>query len=823
MRNANIFNPSGTSDVFNLELSRAVLGMIAFLTPFSPLLRAEIMPPEVRAVLEEHCYTCHGPEKQKSKIRFDTLSTDLLKDRAAAETWHDALDVIQLGEMPPEDEPPLSSEERAILTGWIQGEIDEVIAALSSTSGRVVVRRLNRFEYQNTMVDLLGVDLDYFSNLPPDSVSEEGFKNNGASLTMSPLQLEFYLDAARKGLRHAIVKGEPPEIHRHQSVETTNDKKGEFSNRLGRGNAFVARMKDFPDQGEFEIRVRARAELVEGKGFPRMKVRFGYRADTQAPAEDVGIVDVVSEDGTDFVFKQRIERFPIQSRSQSKFPGMMAWITNEYDDGEKFNSFETVEREVGNKKKVKKVKVYVEDPDFPKIVVESFEFIAPVFASWPPKYHEAILFESPLRKTDESGYAAQVIGRFMERAFRRPVEKVEVDVLMRYFGGIRPTVDHFETAIREVLAMVLVSPDFLFLVEPGGEQKRSLSDYELASRLSYFLWSTMPDSTLLERADLGQLSDPSVLKEEVARLLQDGRAERFVTQFTNQWLDLGSVDRVAVNPEYYEDFDVSLKAEMQEETRAFFSEILRRDLSALNFLDSDFIVVNEALSRHYGLEQWPRGSAFETVELNSNDPRGGLLTQAAILLGNSTGEDSHPILRAVWLRERLLDDPPAPPPPNVPDLNGESPDMARLSVKQQLEAHRKDPSCADCHRGIDPWGVAMENFDAIGQWRDHIRRKLPNVKKKEAWEELPVDATAELPGGTEVSGMVELKTYLLEQKKEQFARALTSRMTSYALGRSLEFTDEEAIDEMASDFAASDFRLNYLINRIVASELFSTK
>lgn len=826
MRSTSIINLSGTLDALNSLPARGALGLIALLILLSPLLQAETLPPEVRAVLEEHCYKCHGPEKQKSKIRFDTLSTNLIKDRAAAETWHDALDVIHLGEMPPEDEPPLSSEERTVLTGWIQGQIDEVVAALSSTSGRVVVRRLNRFEYQNTMVDLLGVDLDYFSNLPPDSVSSEGFKNNGASLTMSPLQLEFYLDAARKGLRHAIINGDAPEIHRHQSSETTTDKKGDFSNRVGRGNAFVARMENFPDEGEFEIRVRARAELVEGKGFPRMKVRFGYRADTQAPAEDVGMVDVVSEEVTEFVFRQRIERFPIQSRGQSKFPGMMAWITNEYDDGEKFESIQTVEKEVENEKKAKKakkVKIYVEDPDFPKVVVESFEFIAPVYSSWPPNYHEEILFESPLRNTNESEYVTAVITRFMERAFRRSVEKGEVDVLMSYYRKIRPTVDRFEIAIREVMAMVLVSPEFLYLVEPGGEEKRSLSDYELASRLSYFLWSTMPDSALFEKAEAGQLSDSEVLKAEVARLLRDPRAGRFVTQFTNQWLDLGSVDRVAVNPEYYEDFDVLLKAEMQEETRAFFSEILCRDLSALNFLDSDFIVVNESLSRHYGLEKGPRGSTFESVKLSHDDPRGGLLTQASIMLGNSTGEDSHPILRAVWLRERILDDPPAPPPPNVPELNGESPDMARLSVRQQLEAHREDPSCADCHRGIDPWGVAMENFDAVGKWRDQIRRKVPNAKKRESWEELPVDATSELPGGIEVNGMSELKKYLVDQKREQFARALTSRMTSYALGRSLEFTDEEAIDEIASDFAASDFRLNYLINRIVESELFSTK
>lgn len=785
-------------------------------------LRAEGLPEDVRGVLEKHCFACHGPEKQKSKIRFDTLSTDLIQDRAAGETWHDALDAIHLGEMPPEDEPPLSSEERRLLTGWIQNQIDEAVAALKSTGSRVVIRRLNRVEYQNTMVDLLGVDLDYISNLPPDSVSKEGFQNNGAALTMSPLQLEYYLESARKGLRHAIVTGSEPEIHSHISKETAADKRGNFSNRVGRANAFVARMEEFPDNGEFEIRVRARAELVEGKGYPRMKVRFGYRADTQTPAEDVGMVDVVSEEPTEFVFRQRIERFPIQSRTQSKYPGMLAWVTNVYDDGEEFASLQDPPPPKDKKKK-RKAKVYVEDPNFPKIVIESFEFVAPVHSSWPPQHHREILFESSSRSKDERAYAAEVVSKFMERAFRRPVKEEEVALFLRFFEKIRPTVDQFETAISETLAMVLISPEFLYLVEPGGEEKRDLSEFELASRLSYFLWSTMPDEALLKKARDGKLSNPAIRKKEIARMLKDPRSERFVTQFTNQWLDLSSVDRVAVNPEYYEDFDVSLKVEMQKETRAFFSEILRKDLSALNFLESDFVMVNEPMARHYGISDGPRGTAFERTSLAGADSRGGLLTQASILLGNSTGEDSHPILRAVWLRERLLDDPPAPPPPNVPELNGESPDMAKLSVKQQLEAHREDPSCADCHKGIDPWGVAMENFDAIGQWREKIRRKDLVKKRRIEWEEIPVDAKANLPDGEIVQGMADLKQYLVEQKSEAFARALTARMTSYALGRDLEFTDEEIVDKVAEDFVTHDFRLSYLIQRIAGSELFFRK
>ena len=784
--------------------------------------------------MEQHCYGCHGPDKKKSDVRLDTLSTDLVVDRAAAETWHDALHALQLGEMPPEDEEPLTQEKREILSGWIQHKIDAAVAKMDSTGGRVVLRRLNRVEYQNAMVDLLGVDLDYGKNLPPESVSAEGFLNNGAVLSMSPLQLEYYLESARNGLRRAIVVGDEPEVFAHNSSETVADKgRGvQFSNRLGRQGTFVARIPEFPDEGEIEIRVKARAELVAGKGFPRMHLRFGYRADTQAPAEDVDSVDVVSEELQEFVFRRRIEAFPIQSRSQSKYPGMLTWISNVYDDGVDWEAEqkaaaknkEVVKSSTKKDKNKKKNKAApVEDPNFPKIVIESFEFIAPIYAVWPPEHHRKIL--PPREQEDvqnEEQYAQRVIEEFMRRAYRRPVSDEEVNVVLRFFDKVRPSADSLEEAMREALAMVLVSPDFLYLVEPGGKEKRRLNDFEFASRLSFFLWSTSPDDVLMAAARNGDLRQPEVLKNQVERLLDDARSARFVEHFTSQWLDLGGVDRVAVNPEYHEDFNNDLKPSLKAETVAFFGEVLRSNLSALNFLDSDFAMLNRPMSDHYGIENGPRGMDFEKVSLQAEHRRGGLLSQASILLANSTGEDSHPILRAVWLRDRLLDDPPPPPPPDVPDLNAESPDMAKLSVRQQLEIHRKDAACADCHRGIDPWGIAMQNYDAIGQWREVIRRKQPGGKR-DAWNEFEVDATAELPGGVEVDGLESLKAYLIESRSEQFARALTVRLSSYALGRSLEITDEKEVDAMTAAFVANDYRLRDLIHQLVGSELFDTK
>ena len=612
-------------------------------------------------------------------------------------------------------------------------------------------------------------------------------------------------------------------------TESDRDKgQGNWTNRLGNSGKFVAKLEDFPYEGEYLVRVKARAELVEGAAFPRLKVTFGFRADTQTPFRDLGIVDVTDEETQVFEFRGRMEQLPLQSKTQSKYPGQLIWLTNEFDDGVKRPASRQIEEEVESKnkkgkitKKKRKRTEWIEYEEVPKIVIESVEYMSPVSESWPPEHHNRILIPSPKRETGELVYAEEVVSNFMRRAYRRPVEDAEVQSMLRLFAKVRPTVGSFEEAIRETLAMVLVSPDFLYLVEPesgNGKGKAKLTDHELASRLSYFLWSTMPDERLFDLAETGKLREQEQLAAEIDRMLADPRAWQFVEQFTDQWLDLAAIDRVAVNPEYYPDWDNALKPSMRDETRHFFAEVLRNDLSALNFLDSDFAMLNEPLARHYGIENGPRGGRFERVELNGAKARGGLLAQASVLLGNSTGEDSHPILRAVWIRERLLDDPPADPPPNVPELDSENPDFAKLPVRKQLEVHRNDPACNDCHRGIDPWGIALEHFDAVGLWRDEILRK---TGKKTVTQ--PVEAESELPDGRVISGIDELKQYLVEKRRDQFARAIVSRLTGYSLGRSIEFTDEPAIDDLTAQFETADYRLRPLIHAIVQSELFQSK
>lgn len=778
---------------------------------------------DVKPILLRRCVGCHGPDDVNGDVRLDTLSTDLVKDSAAAETWHDVLNVLNLGEMPPKDETQLTRSERDVLAGWVTRQIEHAIQVRRSTGGQVVIRRLNQTEYRNTMRDLLGLDLKYGQNLLPDSPGEDGFTNNGSALQMSALQLESYLESARSAMSRAIVTVEQPAVVDVTQTETTTDKiKGNWTNILGRSGTFVFRSTEFPDEGDFLIRVRARAVLPDKAPYPQLRVVLGYRADTQTPSEEVGIREVTSTDFQDYEFRGRLETFPLQSRTQSKYPGLLLWLDNAYSDGKPAPKPRqevvetTAEKGKQNKKKQQRT-VWPVDPDFPKIEIESVSFTAPVFETWPPAHHTRILISSDLRTKDPVAYAREVIARFMRRAFRRPATQSEVELMVAYFQEVRPTFATFEAAMRETLTMVLVSPDFLYLVEPSSGKSRKLDDHELASRLSYFLWSSMPDDRLFELADAGELRDPQTLQGEVERLLNDPRSWNFVEQFSDQWLDLAGMNRVAVNPEYYPTFRNEVKPHMRRETQQFFNEVLRSDTSALAFLDSDFVMLNQPMAEHYGLNG-PRGIEFERVALNKGQQRGGLLAQASILLANSTGEDSHAILRGVWIRDRLLNDPPAPPPPNVPNLNQENRDAASLPLKEQLKEHRENEACARCHRGIDPWGIALEEFDAIGLFRDKIQRKAGS--RMLAFD---VDSKATLPDGHEVDGLDDLKAHLLTEKHEEFARTLVSRLLAYSLGRSLELSDHDTVDQLTTQFVKSDYKLRKLIQMIAASDAFDSK
>jgi hypothetical protein len=762
---------------------------------FGATITAEAKPDferEVRPILANHCFDCHGAEKQKGKIRLDTLSLDLVADRRAAETWHEVQNVLQLGEMPPDDEPKLPAKDRRVLLDWLKASIEEANRARKGKGGRVVVRRLNRVEYQNTMRDLLGIDVSYTTDFPPDAVSEDGMRNNGSALQMTPIQLEYYLAAARKAIDRLIVDDSEPRVFNHRFEKSTEKKwvKGiKGSNLAGGKEEFLVRMKkDYPDDGVFAVRLRIRGVVgqEEGARIPHMRLMVGYRPDTLQMRRVLAERDLPSGEWQEFEFVGHLANFPLPVRGQGKFPGLVVSVAA--------------------------------DPG--QVEVEWLEFEGPLFESWPPATHRRILFESDLQERDEPAYVREVVQRFLPRAWRRPVTKGEIDRLVGFFKTRRAESPSFEEAIRETLVLALVSPSFLFLLEPDSREARPLEAYELASRLSCFLWCSMPDDKLTAAATSGALLDDETLRTQVRRMIADPRAEEFVVQFTSQWLDLEAAERVVINEKLYRGFDRELVGDMKRETQNFFGEILRDNLSARHFLDSDFAMLNDRLARHYGIKG-VRSREFQRVSLTGveGSRRGGLLTQAAILTGASTGEDSHLIKRAVFVRDRILGDPPDPPPPNVPELKTADANFARLSIREQLAVHLEDDACADCHRAIDGWGHALEEYDAIGQWRSKVVR-LAGGRKKIT---LPVDARAKLPDGLELTGAAELKRYLLSHREEQFARALVERLATYGLGRTLGLEDEASLTSLTETFIANDLRLRDLVESLATSEMFRSK
>lgn len=765
---------------------------------------------DILPILQTHCIRCHGPEVQEANLRLDNLSINLIEDRAVTESWHEVLNVLQAGEMPPKDEPQLSGIELSTVTDWVSNSIKAALAARQKTDGRVVLRRLNRIEYQHTMQDLLGLEMDYARDLPPDAMSADGFRNNGNSLQMSSLQLEYYLSTARRAMDRVIVQGEQPPAINHTFTATSIDNwlgEAERSNHLGRRQEFLVKMVDnYPNDGDFLVRVQLTADLKPATGYPLLEVSVGYQVDTEILMREFDLVEVTSPESQTFEFRERLENFPLPVRGQGKFPGLVVRVRNVYDDK---SPLPTPQKDAGGKT------TYPGEAHVPILMIQSVEFHGNTYAQWPPDSHRRILFDAPGVDREDTAYVAQVLQRFMTRAFRRNVTDAEVARFMAFYQEIRPEFPSFEEAVRETLAMVLIQPDFLYLLEPAGDEKRSIDEFELASRLSYFLWSTLPDERMMELATAGTLR--ANLTGEVERMLADRRAERFVQQFTDQWLKLDQVDNVAVNKDRYPGFDDRLKQDMCAETHAMFAELLRENLSSTLLLSSDFTMLNEPLAKHYGIPG-VFGRSFRRVPLSPELHRGGLLSHASILLSNSTGADSHPVRRAVWIRDRLLNDPPAPPPPNVPSLAEANPDFHKLSVREQLEIHRTVESCNQCHRTLDPWGIALENFDAVGKWRTDVSGSAADGTTTQ-----PVNATVVLPESREVSGVDGMREYLVNERRREFARSLVSRLLTYALGRSLELTDQAAVDQVLDQFAQDDYRLKGLVHKVVASEPFQTK
>ena len=443
----------------------------------------------------------------------------------------------------------------------------------------------------------------------------------------------------------------------------------------------------------------------------------------------------------------------------------------------------------------------------PPLLIKSVEFEAPYFPQWPPQSYSKIFFDSPNKRNPET-YAQEVVSHFMQRAFRRPLNPGELNRYMDFWRNIKDDFQDFEDSVKEVLIAVLCSPNFIYLSEPiSPDLEQTEDEFYLATQLSYFLWNSPPDEPLTELASSGDLYDE--LPEQIERMINNPKIENLIQSFAYEWLRLDRHKNMDVNVEQYEDYTRFVKEDMFKETFYFIHHILKNNLSIMNFIDSDFAMLNQNLAEFYGIEG-VKGDRFRPVSLNQQQMRGGLLSQGSFLTGHSDGVQAHTIKRAVWLKEKILGDHPPPPPPNVPELDPDTPGFENLTLKEQLFLHRNKVSCMDCHQKIDPFGVVFENYDATGRYHLNLNGRS-------------IDSKSILPDGTEVVGIEGIKNYILRLKKKDFTKALVENLYAYALGRDVGFEDEEEINYIVDEVTDDDFRFQTVIEQIVMSPSFYKK
>jgi hypothetical protein len=800
----------------------------------------------VRTLLNQSCLACHGPDRSEGRLRVDQLNPNLLSGADIGQ-WREIYNVLSNSEMPPDNESDyaLSNAERGNIVDWLSGELNKASLIRRNNQDHSSFRRLTKYEYNYALQDLLGLPYDLATKLPPETASEDGFKNSSELLQMSALQFETYREIGLKALKRATVSGERPQavtyiisMQQEMSKATggTNDKtfdkndksysnnrtrqhlfnqetgKGiHFSNGkatpapeaaagqtpaaspvvlvLPRSNELKLDLGRFlPDEGIMRVRIRARRSTMAADEYAALRLIFSAHTSNNA-----NFSQVISErdkpitaaaDNPEFIHFDiplgDIQRNPFRKLATT-FPRRDEFL------------------HIRNESNAH----HQEEPLH--VLVDYIEISAPFYEHWPPRTHTAIFMESA-NQSNENEYGREVLNQFLRRIWRRPVTTREVDQFMALFATYRPEFSTFEDAMLEVLATALATPEFLYLTQRVTSQTAKgpakLSDLEFASRLSIFLWSSIPDNELLELAEQGKLRNPDVLTAQIQRMLADPRSSRFSQSFVHQWLGLDGMDSVTHIT------DDALREAMQQEPVAFFDEVLKNNHSAMDFIHSEYAVLNERLATHYRIPG-VRGPHFRKIPIDPQTHRGGLLTGAAILAMNSDGSDSHPLKRGVWMLERILYDPPPPPPPNVPEVDLTDPDILKMTLKERIADHRDKPACISCHSRIDPWGIAFENYDALGIYRTQIQNN-------------PVDATSELFNKQTLAGMDGLKRYLLTDRQDQFARAMVHKMAAYALGRPLTFGDRADIDTLTTQFRTQNDRLGDLVHLIIGSQSFNS-
>lgn len=805
--------------VFVAGLGLFVLGSIgptAGAAEPQPKLEPKTPDTPATTFLKRHCVQCHSGEEPKGKFRIDSLTHDF-NDKDNRDRWLTALEQVKFGNMPPKEKPRPTGKEVAALAEWINRRIASAEIASNASSGRVPLRRLNRAEYENTVRDLLGVELDLKDLLPPDA-AVNGFDNGAEALHVSSFLMEQYLEAADKVLDAAIVNGPKPwmikkrfNIKDEKSVKAT----GSVYRHLDDSVAI------------FSSWVSANIQVTLWQFFSHFRGNYRFRISAYAFQTDKAVTFHMTAGTMRAVTEERIVSYFDVPPGK---PTVIEFV-------EKLDPKNTVRFVVDGLGVIppQVEKIGADKYTGPGLAIQWVEIEGPLHDTWPPPSHRRLFGDLKQERVPTAGDknrlevvskqplvdAERLLRDFMRRAYRRAVTDDDVKPVLARVKAKLDAKASFEQAMRVGYKEVLVSPHFLFLRENPGR----LDDFALAARLSYFLWSSTPDDELLALAEKGKLHEAETLRARTERMLKSPKAAAFTTNFAGQWLDLRKIDDTAPDPTLYPEYDDVLKVAMVKEPLLFFEEVLKNDLSLMNFVHSDFTMINGRLAKHYGIPG-VTGQEFKKVALPPGSRRGGVLTMAGVMKVTANGTTTSPVLRGAWVLDRIQGTP--PPKPTV-DVEAVEPDIrGATTIREQLAKHRQRAACASCHAQIDPPGFALESFDVIGGWREHYRttgRGKPvtvDGRRMHYLEGPKVDPSDVMPDGAKFANVDEFKQLLLRDK-EQVARALTEKLVTYATGAAPGAADKNEIESILKKASAKDYGLRTLVHEIVQSELFQRK
>ncbi len=745
--------------------------------------------------LEKHCVSCHGKDKQKGDFALHEFRDDISVLRAR-KRWRDVIEQVRSGDMPPDDKQQPSSEEKKRFLESVAGIFAKADNG-KPDPGRLTVRRLNRNEYNNTIRDLLHIQFRPADDFPSDDVGH-GFDNIADVLTVSPVLMERYLDAADKIAAQAIPLSAAAPPKRTMSAKFCEPASATVPQSRFRpltaseSDAVKSGPINTPARitadGDYIMRARLYAKSADGR-----PVRVAMMVSGGAIAKASSAGEIAKLDGAWLENAKRahiLKSVEITAKSES--------------------DAQTIEAKVPRLEGIERIMLAAFKPEggkaAPTLYVEWLEYEGPMDAR--NAATKMLLTVTPGKSQAEQ--TREALGRFAVRAWRRPVTGEELDRLTKLVAYAMGHNDTWEEAMRRAVSAILASPKFIFRLEPDEQpqntEARAMDEFQLATRLSYFLWSSCPDDELLRIASEKKLS--ANLDAQIKRMIQDPRADALIENFAMQWLQLGRLASHSTDPKTFPKWKTELGAAMVEETRRFFGEIVRTDRSVLDLLDGNFTWVNQRLAELYSIgnagnfqkDEWKRVSLAGT-------PRGGLLTQASILTVTSNPTRTSPVKRGKWVLEQLLGTPPPPAPPNIPSLDDSKRAELKGTFRQKLEQHRADPKCANCHAKMDAFGFALENFDGIGQWRERDETGAA------------IDASGKLATGREIKGLADMKV-LLRSRKQDFARCLTEKMLIYALGRGLDWYDEATVSRITFSMEKNDYRFSTLIGGIVKSPAF---